>query len=108
MSHAHRLLRKITPGGTLRRTDALKFLGADFKRDAQLVKLNMKKALVNFVNLFPDKLKVECNAVRALEKDPRIGSSGQPLQRLRRKVKPLAEEHSAPRGLIDAFVKNKV
>ena len=105
MSHAQRLLRKITPGSTLRRIDALRFLGADFKRDAQLAKLNMKKALVNFVNLFPDKLKIDGDAVRSLEKDPRIDSSGQPLQRLRWKVKPLAEEHSASRGPIDAFVK---
>jgi hypothetical protein len=101
MSHAQRLLQKITPGRTLRRIDALKFLGADFKRDAQLAKLNMSKALVNFVNLFPDKLQIQGNNVKSLEQDPRIGSAGQPLQRLRRMVAPLT---IAPRGPIDAFV----
>ena len=104
MSHAHRLLQRITPGRTLRKIDALRLLGPDFKRDAQLAKLNMKKALVNFVHLFPEKLKVDSDAVRSLEQDPRIKTSGQPLQRLRSKMKPLAQEHSAPRGPIDAFL----
>ena len=80
------------------------YLGSDFKRDAQLAKLNMKKAFVNFVHLFPEKLKVDVDDVRSLEQDPRIGTSGQPLQRLRRRTEPLAEEHSAPRGPIDAFL----
>ena len=104
MSHAQRLLQKITPGRTLRRIDALKFLGSDFKRDAQLAKLNMKKALVNFVNLFPEKLKIDGVAVRSLEQDPRIGSSGQHLQRLRRKTTPLTEDNPVSRGPIDAFL----
>ena len=63
------------------------------------------KALVMFVIQIPDRLNVEGTAVRSLEQDPRIGLSGQPLQRLRRKVKAIVEEYSAPRGLIDAFVK---
>ena len=101
MNHAKRLLQKITPGRTLRRIDALKFLGADFKRDAQLAKLNMSKALVNFVNLYPDKLQIEGNNVKSLERDPRIGSAGQPLRRLRRMIAPIAE---SPRGPIDTFL----
>ena len=64
----------------------------------------METALVNFVNLFPDKLKIDGDAVRSLEQDPRIGSSGQPLQRLRRKTKPLTEDNPVPRGPIDAFL----
>ena len=103
-SHAQRLLQKITPGRTLRRIDALKFLGADFKRDAQLAKLNMKKSLLNFVNLFPEKMKIDGVAVRSLEQDPRIGSSGQHLQRLRRKTTPLTEDNPVLRGPIDAFL----
>ena len=101
MSHAQRLLQKITPGRTLRRIDALKFLGADFKRDAQLAKINTKKALVNFVNLYPDKLQIEGNNVKSLERDPRIGSAGQPLRRLRRMIAPIAE---SARGPIDTFL----
>ena len=101
MSHAQRLLQKITPGKTLPRIDAMKFLGADFKRDAQLAKLNMKKALVNFVNLYPDKLQIQGNTVKSLEQDPRIGSAGQPLRRLRRMIAPIAE---SSRGPIDAFL----
>ena len=94
-------LHKITPGRTLRRIDALKFLGADFKRDAQLAKLNTKKVLVNFVNLYPDKLQIEGNNVKSLERDPRIGSAGQPLRRLRRMIAPIAE---STRGPIDTFL----
>ena len=101
MSHAQRLLQKIGPGRSLRRLEALRFLGADFKRDAQLAKLNMSKALLNFVNLFPDKLQLDRNNVKSLEQDPRIGSAGQPLQRLRRMIAPFAPQ---ARGPIDAFL----
>ena len=84
----------------MRSIDTLKFLGGDFKRDAQLAKLNMSKAFVNFVNLFPDKFQIEGNHVKSLEQDPRIGSAGQPLRRLRRMIAPMT---TASRGPLDAF-----
>ena len=103
MNHAQRLLQKITPGRTLRRVDALRFLGADFKRDAQLARLNQSKLLAVFVRLFPEKLQLDRNNVKSLEQDPRIGSAGQPLQRLRRIIAPVAPlGHS--RGPLDPFL----
>ena len=54
LSHAQRLLHKITLGGT--HNGSLEFLGADFKRNAQLAKLKTKEALLNFENLVPEKL----------------------------------------------------
>ena len=101
-SHADRLSVKITPGKTLRRIDATRFLGPDWRRDAQLARINMKNALVNFVQLYPEKFALEGNVVRSLEQDPRVGASGQPLRRLRR----MTQQPSAiqPRGPIDAFV----
>ena len=102
MTHAQRLLQRITPGSSIRRMDATRFLGPDWKRDAQLARINMKNAFANFVLLFPDKFKLENNSVRSLEQDPRVGSSGQTLQRLRRVVEPPKER---PRGLIDQFLR---
>ena len=103
MNHAQRLLQKIGPGRTLRRADAIRFLGPDFKRDAKLAKVNQKKLLTNFIGLFPEKLQIDRNNVKSLEQDPRIGSAGQPLQRLRRIIAPVTPlGHS--RGPLDPFL----
>ena len=100
-SHAQRLLVKITPGKSMKRIDATRFLGKDWQRDARAARLNMKTALVNFVKLYPEKFTLEGNVVRSLEQDQRVGASGQPLRRLRRMTQPVVIQ---PRGPIDAFV----
>ena len=53
------------------------------------------------MNLFPDKLQLDCNNVKSLEEDPRIGSAGQPLRQLRRLDEPTP---AVPRGPIDVFL----
>ena len=77
----------------MKRADATRFLGGDWKRDARAARINMKTALVSFVKLYPDKFALEGNAVRSLEQDPRS-------QRLRQNTQPVIQ----PRGLIDAFI----